>query len=283
LLRQLLPKLAKQETEGLFDYSIVIVDNDKFESARQTVESYARQSKIAISYNVEPVQNIALARNKAIENAKGDFIAFIDDDEFPQRDWLTCLYKTYKKYNADGVLGPVLPYFEAPPPKWILRGKFFERPTHNTGTILQWRFTRTGNVLFSAHILQLNRRQFNPKLGSGGEDRDFFRRMIEKGHKFVWCNDAPVHEIISPHRWKESFMLRRALLRGQGSLSNPSYSKWGVVTSLLAVPVYTISLPFLLIIGKHIFMKYFIKNCDHLGRLLGFIGFIVIKEKYITE
>jgi len=283
LLGRLLSKLEEQETEGLFDYSIVIVDNDRFESARQTAESCARQSKISISYYVEPEQNIALARNKAIENAKGDFLGFIDDDEFPQQDWLGCLYKTCKKYNADGALGPVLPYFNGTPPKWILRGNFYERPTHETGTILQWRFTRTGNVLLSVDILRGDRIIFNPKLGSGGEDRDFFRRMIEKGHNFVWCNEAPVYEVIPPHRWKKSFMLRRALLRGQGILANPSYSRSSVVISLLAIPVYTFILPFLLLIGEHVFMKYLIKDCDHLGKILAFLGISVIKEKYITE
>ena len=88
LLRRSLSKLEVQETEGLFDYSIVIVDNDRAASARQIVESLARQSQISISYYLEPEQNIALARNRAVDNAQGDFIAFIDDDEFPPNDWL---------------------------------------------------------------------------------------------------------------------------------------------------------------------------------------------------
>src|SRR3990170_6642495 len=104
LLRGLLSKLREQETEGHFEYSIVIVDNDSSESARQTVESSARQSKISIGYYVEPEQNIALARNKSLENATGDFIGIIDDDELPNKDWLVCLFKAYKAYNADGVL-----------------------------------------------------------------------------------------------------------------------------------------------------------------------------------
>jgi len=85
--------LEGQKTESLFDYSNVIADNDRSESARQTVESCTRQLKISISYYVEPEQNIAHARNKAVENAKGDFIGFIDDDEFPIEQWLLNHYK----------------------------------------------------------------------------------------------------------------------------------------------------------------------------------------------
>ncbi len=83
LLRRLLERLDEQKTAGLFDYSAVIVDNDKSESARETAELYARQLRMSISYHVEPEQNIALARNRAIENASGDYVALIDDDEFP--------------------------------------------------------------------------------------------------------------------------------------------------------------------------------------------------------
>lgn len=48
LLRRLLSKLDSQETESLFDSSIVIVDNDWSASARQTVQSFVGQSKISI-------------------------------------------------------------------------------------------------------------------------------------------------------------------------------------------------------------------------------------------
>ena len=88
MLRRLLSKVEEQETEGLFNYSIVIVDNDRSESARQTVESFARQSKISIKYYVESEQNIALARNKAVATAKGEFVVIFDADFVPKPDFL---------------------------------------------------------------------------------------------------------------------------------------------------------------------------------------------------
>src|SRR5262245_36972578 len=112
LLERTLHELAKQQTEGRFSYSIVVADNDAGQSAKRVVEAYRRTSEIKIVYCVEPEQNIALARNKALEKAHGDFVAFIDDDEFPAPDWLLRLLSAAKHYNADGVLGPVRPYFE---------------------------------------------------------------------------------------------------------------------------------------------------------------------------
>lgn len=218
-LSRLLSRLEGQRTDGLFDYSIVIVDNDASESARQIVEGFAHSSKITCCYHVEPRQNIALARNKAIENAKGDFVAFIDDDEFSDERWLLTLYKALNRYKSDGVLGPVLPAFEEEPPKWVLRGHLFDRPAHPTGHVLAWESTRTGNALLKRDVFEKDCEWFDPALGSGGEDRDLFRRKIEEGFGFVWCNEAPVFETVPSIRWKRTVLLKRALLRGKMALN----------------------------------------------------------------
>jgi hypothetical protein len=120
---------------------------------------------------------------------------------------------------------------------------------------------------------------FRREFGSGGEDRDFFRRMTAKGFRFVWCGNAPVYEAITAERCTRSFMCRRALLRGQ----LPHFTKTDFAKSLFAVPIYTASLPFLLLVGHDLFMKYLIKDFDHIGRLLAVCGINVIKEKYVLE
>jgi succinoglycan biosynthesis protein ExoM len=280
-LGRLLSKVEEQETEGLFDYSIVVVDNDGCETARQTVESYSRKSKIPIGYYVEPEQNIALARNKAIECASGDFVAFIDDDEFPTDRWLLVLYKALNRYKCDGILGPVLPFFEQEPPKWVLKGRFFDRMPHPTGHVLGWKNTRTGNALVRRTLFTEGRKWFDPVFGCGGEDRDLFRRRIEEGHVFVWCNEAKVFERVPPERWKRGVLLKRALIRGKMALNAAESRHASVLSSAGAVTVYTVVLPLFLILGDHLFMKYLIKDFDHLGKILAFLGIDWVREKYV--
>jgi succinoglycan biosynthesis protein ExoM len=282
LLRRLLLKLEVQETEGLFDFSIVIVDNDRAESARQTVEAYAQKSKASITYHIEPEQNISRARNKAVENARGNFIGFLDDDEYPVAHWLLNHYKAMNQYSADGVLGPVLPQFERTPPKWVLKGNFFHRQTHATGHSLGWKNARTGNALLRREIFKEGSTWFDSAYGSGGEDRDFFRRKIEQGHVFVWCNEAPVYETVLPGRWKKSVMLKRALLRGKVNYDNAPSKPCALLKSIPAIMVYTLGLPFFLVLGQHIFMKYLVKDCDHLGNVFAALGIDLIGEKYVT-
>jgi glycosyltransferase involved in cell wall biosynthesis len=281
LLRNILPLLEEQETGGFFDHSIVIVDNDASESARPSVEAFAKGSRVGIWYFVEPQQNISLARNKAIENAKGELVALIDDDELPGERWLLELYGALKRFGADGVLGPVLPYFEQQPPDWVLKGRFFERPNHETGHKLAWQNTRTGNALLRRDLFKEGGNWFDPAFGSGGEDKDFFRRKIEEGHVFVWCREAGVFEIVPPERWRTAVLVKRALLRGRMALRSSSPKARNVLMSLVAIPIYTACLPLLYILGHHLFMQYLIRDCDHLGKVLTLLGINLVKEKYV--
>src|SRR5882757_8144833 len=61
LLADLLQGLLNQTTDGTFTYSIVLVDNDRHESGRPTVERFQVARPEAIDYFVEPEQSIALA------------------------------------------------------------------------------------------------------------------------------------------------------------------------------------------------------------------------------
>src|SRR5207302_3149923 len=125
-------------------------------------------------------RSIALARNLAIANTTGDFVAFIDDDEVPVDDWLLALFKACQSYCADGALGPVKPLFEQQPAPWIVKGKFHERPTYPTGLIIDWCKGRTGNTLLKKKIFDGVAEPFRAQFITG-EDQDFFRRMIERG------------------------------------------------------------------------------------------------------
>lgn len=278
-LKRLLDELARQETNGLFTYSIVVADNDALESARAVVEGFAATATIPIRYAVEPQQNIALARNKAIENASGDFIAFIDDDEEPSPDWLIRLFEVIESYGANGVLGPVLPRFPTPPPDWIIRGRLFDRLSFPTGTWLPWNETRSGNVLLRRRIFDDPGNWFRLEYGRGGEDVDFFRRMITSGMRFVWCAEAIVYEVVPAERYRRTYLLKRALLRGRA----PYNQGWPVVKSLVAVPIYALILPLLPLFGHHVFMRYLIKECDHLGRILALLGLVVVRERDVTQ
>jgi glycosyltransferase involved in cell wall biosynthesis len=278
-LKRLLATLGQQRTDGRFTYSVVVADNDKLQSAKPVVVE--NRWSVETTYRCEPEQNIAAARNAALAAAKGDFVAFIDDDEFPVDDWLLNLFQAQLLHEADGVLGPVKPHFDETPPTWLVRSRFCERPEHRTGLVLDWQETRTGNVLLKRAMIEGVKEPFDSRFAGGGEDCDFFRRMIAKGRVFKWCNEAVVYEVVPPSRWKKSYYLRRALLQGQNN--RHWFSLRAVVKSLVAVPAYVLALPFALLAGQHRFMKILVKLCSHVGQLAGLVGLRPMGEKYLAS
>jgi succinoglycan biosynthesis protein ExoM len=282
LLKRLLTDIAAQDATELFTVSIIVVDNDSLGSAAPVVSDFSATSGVPIQYCTEPLQNIAVARNKAIENAKGEFVAFIDDDEVPSKRWLITLFEALHKYDCAGVLGPVKPYFDDKPPEWVVSGGFYDRPSYPTGFVIDWKKGRTGNVLLRKTVFDSDAEWFRPQFRTG-EDQDFFRRMMERGHVFVWCHEAMAYELVPPLRWKLTFLLRRSLLRGATTLRHPTFGAREIVTSMVAIPTYTAALPFALVLGHGRFMLLLVKLFDHLGRILALVGLNPVKEPYVTE
>lgn len=280
-LERLLRHLDRLETGNLFTYSIVVVDNDEARSAEATVAAIAAAFPVPLLYDVEPQRSIALARNRAVANARGDFLALIDDDEFPTPGWLLSLFNTCAQYGVDGVLGPVIRHFDEPPPAWFSKSGIYDRRVNPTGMAVYWKEARTGNVLLKASVMA-GETPFRPEFRAG-EDQDFFRRKIEQGFSFIWSAEARVLEAIPPARWKRTYVLRKAALQGATAALQPNCGVVSITKSVIAVPLYTVCLPFALLLGQHRFMTLLVKIADHSGKLLTRMGINPIKEEYVSE
>ncbi len=281
-LKRLLTELDRQDTGGRFTYSIVVADNDQNRSAESTVADFCSTSEIPLKYCVEPTQGIARARNKVIENAEGDFLAFIDDDEFPDPGWLLALFKTLIQFDVDGVLGPVKRHFDQAAPDWFVKGGFLDHKVNPTGMRVEWLESRTGNVLLKREVVAGNTPLFRAEF-QAGSDVDFFRRKMEEGHVFLWSAEAVVFEVVPPSRWTRSYLLKRALHHGAMDPKMESFRLRDAFKSVVAVPIYAVILPFAFLLGQHRFMDILIRLCSHLGLLLALLGIHIVREEYLTD
>jgi len=280
MLARCLEALKYQQCDG-FAYSLVVVDNDRSRSAERVVRDWRHSSHVDLHYDVEPVQNISLARNRAISISEGGLIAFIDDDEYPHPAWLSEFVNAYTRYSADVVLGPVTPVFDGAPPGWLVKSGLSERGTFRTGTRLRdTRHMSTANVLLKRSVLDGEAVPFDPQMGrSGGEDTDLFNRLLQRGALFVWCQEALVYEQIPAERQTRRYHIRRAFIRGVNTARRQPFLSVGTIKSIVAVMAYTVSLPLLLVGGQHLFMKYFVKDCDHLAKLLAHLGVKLVRAR----
>lgn len=213
-LSRLLDDLTRQDWRP---EEVVVVDNDVNGSAGPVIEARRRAGfPCALIHGLQPRQNISLTRNRTVELASGEWLAFIDDDERAPRTWLRRLMECRERTVADGVLGPVLPTLPADAPAWIRRGSFHHWPRMPTGTRVPANRLRFGNVLLSRRLLAQQAGPFDPACGlTGGEDGDLLNRLRLAGAKLVWCDEASVIEPVDPSRTRLGWLWRRALRGGQ--------------------------------------------------------------------
>lgn len=217
LLAQLLRALSEQEVPEGLRIEIVVVDNDPQRSASQVLEQAARElAPLPLVVQHEATPNIALARNAAIRAARGTWIAFIDDDEYPDPGWLNALERAARQYSADAVFGPVKPHYPAGTAAWIVQSGFFEAAERPSGTLISSRQAYSGNVLVRRAALNELEGPFDPAFGvTGGSDTMLFWELQNRGSRLVWCAEAVVREHVPVARAQLRWMLRRAYRGGQ--------------------------------------------------------------------
>ena len=287
MLERLLRKLALQETQGLFDFSVVVVDNDASGPARETVIRLKDELNLNITYSVESVKTISAARNHALKLAKGNYIGIIDDDEFPPSNWLITLFRAIQTFDVDGALGPVYPFFEQEPPVWLIKSGFCERPTHRTGTLLTWDDTRTGNVLLKKAVFDEQQLCFDLKYKTSGSDKEFFREAMQRGYRFIAVLEAPVYEVVPPERQTKIYYIRRAILQASNERKYRAPLLKGLskllipVRTMTALAVYSFMLPFSALIGGHAVIKYAEKCAYHASWLLTMLGIDLAKKRNV--
>ena len=285
MLERLLRKVGLQEAGDLFDFSVVVVDNDATGPARETVARLQEELDLNITYGIEPEQTIPAARNHALRLARGNYIGIIDDDEFPPQHWLITMYRAMHTFDVDGALGPVNPFFEQQPPAWLIKSGFCERPIHRTGTLLDWNDTRTGNVLLKKDVFDKHHLCFDLNCKTSGSDKEFFREAMEIGYRFIAVKEAPVYEVVPPERQTKSYYIKRTLIQASNERRFRAPQLQGLskvfvpMKSIAALLVYTAILPFCVFIGSHAVMKYAEKVTYHLSWLLTMLGIDLAKKR----
>ena len=205
---------------------IIIADNDATPSAGPRVDALRSAVPHEITYVHCPASNISIARNACLEHARGNFLAFIDDDETASTNWLVHLMEKAVATGADVVLGPVRAHYREGAPGWMRRGDFHSTFPVRVGT--DYLTGYTCNALLRLQAPSLAGRRFNLALGrSGGEDTEFFTQMHRMGGKIAYAPEAWVHEPVPASRASLAWLAKRRFRAGQTHgrlIANPGFS-----------------------------------------------------------
>lgn len=255
--------------------SLIIIDNDRNGSACEISEAFGKSSGWVVRYIIEPEQNIALARNRALSFSLSPYVAFVDDDETVSVGWMCNLLSAMHVYGADIVFGPVISVFPDGSPQWLLNKGFYERKRYKTG--VERSLGGAGNVLLRKGLY--TKMRFDQEFGlSGGEDTDYFYRCKDQGAKMIWCDEAEVYEENTIDRMSVIWLLRRAFREGL-VFSKIMYPKMRLATRLVWVAKRTLAILLLLILplslmvaavrGPYIILKVLIIVARNAGQLAG--------------
>lgn len=122
-LPKILAKLEQQTGLEKISWEVIIVDNNSSDDTAKVVQEYqATWSKsmpgVALKYFFEPEQGAAFARLKAVREAQGEWVGFLDDDNLPEPDWIAAAYSFAQAHPQAGAIGgQIHGDFEVQPPE----------------------------------------------------------------------------------------------------------------------------------------------------------------------
>ncbi|MEL7012490.1 MAG: glycosyltransferase family 2 protein [Pseudomonadota bacterium] len=213
-IAETLRSVARAEIPDGAALTVIVIDNDDTPTAQARVVRVARETGLSIVYRHVAGANISIARNGGLEAATGDWIAFLDDDEIVEPDWLTALIACAKSTGADAVFGPARAIYGPEAPQWMIDGDFHSQTVAPRGDVVETGHTcnallRWGDAPWRHERFALDRGR------SGGEDTEFFFRLRTLGARYAIADGAVVHEDVPAARQDLNWLLKRRFRIGQ--------------------------------------------------------------------
>lgn len=207
---------------GVSGVELIAIDNSPEGAALDAFRRLATWSPIPFRWAHEPRPGVAHARNAALTLARGELVAWLDDDEEASPDWLASLIAVRDATGAQSVFGPVI----AKAPADAVRAGFAERLYTRTGPNddkLGVRAYGIGNSLQPRVMFGDDEEPFALASNeTGGEDDALFADWAEAGAAFAWAARARVTEHLGVERTSLAHGLKRAFAYGQA----PSETAW---------------------------------------------------------
>ncbi|HUL62340.1 MAG TPA: glycosyltransferase [Methanocella sp.] len=193
--------------------------------------------------NVFPVFNpdnrgLSYSRNLGVDLAKGDVVAFIDDDAVPEPQWIEAIAQCFVKC-VGAVAGHVAPKWESNSMVWFPRELFWMISCtyqNNLETKAEIERGFGVNMAFRRDLLT-RMGGFNEKLGIngkkwlGGEDTDMFLKVREAGWKVIYSPDAKVAHKIFRDRLCLKKIVKRAFDGGKSIAALKKYRRYAIKNS----------------------------------------------------
>ncbi len=239
MLRTAIASLFDLNRAGLFSYEVLVVNNASTDHTDQVIEEVQAISEAPIRGVYEPRKGIVPARNRGVAEARGEWIAFFDDDQLADENWLLELYLFATMHNVKAVGGDVHLLFTsgverdlAPTVRMLLgESRWSQSPRLYAGKVNPG----CGNMMVHRSLFQ-EVGVFETSVHGRGEDTDLYRRIVARGHQFWYVPSAIVHHLTPPERLDPAYLGKLSYRMGEGVAWNEfrDRSRWMFVLRWLA-------------------------------------------------
>ena len=237
-------------------WELLVVDNACTDATPEMLTRHRWPTGWSVRVVREEKLGLSNSRNCALREARGDYLIFIDDDETPDREWLRAFETLIKNRSPDAFGGRIEVLFEGERPAWLadellgflgqLNHADIAIPLTARGTSFNggnFGFRRTVCEAVGAFDAALGRKGSD---NTGGEEVDFYRRLLDGGFKVWWAPDAVIFHRIQAAKLKRSYFFdlhyrqgRMEAIRKRGSSSRvpPKYlipQLWRALRAFLA-------------------------------------------------
>ena len=213
LLKNCLRSLEKQTADKRM-YEVIVVDNNSNDNTDETIKDFTK-SRLSIQLVKEKNQGLSFARNRGWQEAKGKYVAYIDDDAFTDHDWIAEIISFTKKYPAVGVFGgPYKRYFLTPPPLWFPSGY----GTLNLGKKVKQIHPPKEWLTGTNMIIQKNKFKkyggFDTRFGMRekntiyGEETDLIFRLHKSGEPIYYVPMIRVNHLVAGYKYSMLWLLK---------------------------------------------------------------------------
>ena len=245
-LGRLLEALARLETDT--DIRVVVADNDASgQEGLRLCAAVAADYRWPLRAVLAKDRGIAQVRNVLVATAleeRCDFVAMIDDDEWPDPQWISQFLRIQADTGADVLQGSIL-----------FGDQSGATPDIRRASGITDMLQGAGNLLLSApRLAAMQAPWFDPAFAlTGGEDRDFFLRLSCEGARFAWADEARCFGDVPESRANMGWALKRAYSIGNSDMRvllkhRPGPVTW-VAEALKILAVLLLSLPLAVILA----------------------------------
>ena len=200
-------------------YEVLVVDNDSTDNTRMVVEDYARPLS-NVRYALERRLGLSHARNRGWREARGAYVAYMDDDATAAPAWLGELLKVIGRPEPPDILGgPYAPFYLTDKPTWYRDAYGAFDLGEREMPVLRAPFLCGSNIAVRRAVLRALG-GFRPELGmrgadvAYGEETELQMRALKAGFRIMHVPTMRVLHLVPPGKMTLRWLVRSSWNKG---------------------------------------------------------------------